>query len=38
VADGCLDGIISIGDVVKGRLGELETEARQLSDYISTGR
>lgn len=35
---GQLDGIISIGDVVKARLAELEAEARHLSDYISTGR
>jgi CBS domain-containing protein len=38
VSDGRLDGIISIGDVVKARLAELETEKQHLSDYISTGR
>ena len=29
-----LAGIISIGDVVKARLGELELENNQLHDYI----
>ena len=29
-----LDGIISIGDIVKARLGELETERQALVDYI----
>jgi len=32
---GHLSGIISIGDVVKARLTELEHENRALSDYIS---
>ena len=32
---GQLAGIISIGDVVKARLTELEHENRALSDYIS---
>lgn len=32
---GRLAGIISIGDVVKARLTELEQENRALSDYIS---
>ncbi len=32
---GHLAGIISIGDVVKARLTELESENRALSDYIS---
>lgn len=36
--DGRLDGIVSIGDVVKARLAELESEAQHLADYISTGR
>ena len=37
VADdqGHLAGIVSIGDVVKARLTELELENRALSDYIS---
>lgn len=38
LADGRLAGIVSIGDVVKHRLGELETETRALHDYIVTGR
>ena len=37
VVDGeALVGIVSIGDVVKARLDELETERRQLVDYIQT--
>lgn len=35
--DGRMIGIISIGDVVKHRLHELETEAHMLHDYISGG-
>jgi CBS domain-containing protein len=38
VEDGELSGIISIGDVVKHRVGELESETRHLKDYITTGR
>lgn len=38
VVDGVLSGIISIGDVVKWRVTELEDEARHLHDYITTGR
>ena len=34
VEDGALAGIISIGDVVKTRVDELETEKEQLVDYI----
>jgi CBS domain-containing protein len=34
VKDGVLIGIISIGDVVKHRLEELEAETHQLQDYI----
>ncbi|MCA0144696.1 CBS domain-containing protein [Blastococcus sp. LR1] len=34
VADDVLVGIVSIGDVVKARLDELEEERRQLVDYI----
>ena len=37
VDDGSLTGIISIGDVVKSRLEELEAEASQLRDYIASG-
>lgn len=34
VADGRLAGIISIGDVVKSRIGELEFERDQLDNYL----
>ncbi len=34
VADGRLRGIISIGDVVKHRIGELEFERDQLDSYV----
>jgi CBS domain-containing protein len=37
VEDGVLVGIVSIGDVVKARLDELEAERAQLVDYIQTG-
>ena len=33
--DGSLAGIISIGDVVKSRIGELEFERDQLTSYVS---
>lgn len=36
--DGALSGIVSIGDVVKWRVTELEDETRHLHDYIVTGR
>jgi CBS domain-containing protein len=36
VEDDVLIGIVSIGDVVKARLDELEEERRQLVDYIQT--
>lgn len=35
--DGELEGIVSIGDVVKSRLGELEGERSALLDYIHRG-
>jgi len=35
VENGALRGMISIGDVVKNRLAELETEANALRDYVS---
>lgn len=35
VVDGSLAGIISIGDVVKSRIGELEFERDQLTSYVS---
>jgi CBS domain-containing protein len=34
--DGQLDGIISIGDVVKRRISEVEREAEQIKEYIAT--
>ena len=34
LADGRLTGIISIGDVVKSRIGELEFERDQLDSYV----
>jgi CBS domain-containing protein len=34
VASGRLTGIISIGDVVKNRIGELEFERDQLDSYV----
>ena len=38
VRDGRLDGIVSIGDVVKARIDELATETQQLVGYIQNGR
>jgi CBS domain-containing protein len=38
VADGVLRGIVSLGDVVKNRVGELETERAALTDYITGTR
>jgi CBS domain-containing protein len=38
VVDGALNGLVSIGDVVKSRIDELETERTALSDYITTAR
>ena len=38
VVDGRLRGIVSIGDVVKTRIGELETERAALTDYITGTR
>jgi CBS domain-containing protein len=38
VIDGALSGLVSIGDVVKSRIDELETERTALSDYITTAR
>ncbi len=35
VVDGALRGIVSIGDVVKNRIDELETERAHLTDYIT---
>jgi CBS domain-containing protein len=38
VTDGGLRGIVSIGDVVKSRIDELETERAALTDYITGTR
>lgn len=37
VRHGKLVGVISIGDVVKHRLAEIESEAQRLREYIATG-
>jgi CBS domain-containing protein len=36
VVDGSLVGIVSIGDVVKKRIDQLETETDQLRDYLTS--
>ncbi len=36
--DGRLSGLISIGDVVKYRVSELETETQAMQEYIQHGR
>ena len=33
--DGVLDGMVSIGDVVKGRIDEVESEASAMRDFIT---
>jgi CBS domain-containing protein len=38
LSDGALAGIVTIGDIVKSRIDELETEQNQLVDYISSTR
>ncbi len=38
VLDGALRGIVSIGNVVKNRIDELETERAALTDYITSAR
>ena len=38
VVDGALAGIVSIGDVVKSHISELEQEKQTLHEYISQGR
>jgi len=38
VVDRRLHGIVSIGDVVKNRIDELETERAALTDYITSPR
>jgi CBS domain-containing protein len=37
VSDGRLLGLVTIGDVVAARLRSLESERRQLEDYITRG-
>lgn len=37
LVDGRLAGIVSIGDVVKTRMDELQTERQQLEAYITQG-
>lgn len=38
VIDGAIGGIVSIGDVVKDRMKDLETETQVLHEYIAGGR
>lgn len=38
VEAGSLCGLVSIGDVVKARVGELQVEAQTLQEYLHTGR
>ena len=38
VTEAKLAGIVSIGDVVKSRIGELESENSAIIEYIQTGR
>ncbi len=38
VVDGALAGIVSIGDVVKSHIRDLEHETQALHEYISQGR
>jgi CBS domain-containing protein len=35
VVDGALNGLVSIGDVVKSRIGELEKDRKELVEYIT---
>ncbi|HEV7825609.1 MAG TPA: CBS domain-containing protein [Actinomadura sp.] len=37
LVDGRLAGLVSIGDIVKHRIGELEDETHQLESYIHGG-
>lgn len=37
LVDGSLTGIVSIGDMVKARIGELEEERRHLHSYLAAG-
>jgi hypothetical protein len=36
VVGGSLSGLVSIGDVVKYRVAEIEAESRAMRDYIAT--
>jgi CBS domain-containing protein len=38
IVDGSLTGIVSIGDVVKSRMGELEFERDQLNRYVANAQ
>lgn len=38
MAGGRLAGVVSIGDVVKHRVGELSVEAQTLHEYVHSGR
>ena len=38
ISDGHLAGIVSIGDIVKFRVDELEFENNRIHEYITTGR
>ncbi|HXQ55539.1 MAG TPA: CBS domain-containing protein, partial [Actinomycetes bacterium] len=38
LVEGVLRGIVSIGDVVKNRIDELETERAHLTNYITGTR
>jgi CBS domain-containing protein len=38
VVDGELRGVVSIGDVVKAHVAQLETEVHAMQEYIQTGR
>lgn len=38
MVDGALVGLVSIGDVVKSRIGELEFERDQLSSYVANSQ
>lgn len=38
VTDGSMIGIVSIGDIVKARISDLEAERSALVDYVTTGR
>ncbi len=37
VGDGGLEGVVSIGDVVKAKIGQLEFERDQLDSYVHQG-